>query len=67
MVALPLTLPDTLVPFAPSATRPLRLHGADVELAWIPERRLRAGQDREHRPAFAPCPADRIIAEEAYW
>ena len=67
MVALPLTLPDTLVPFAPSATRALRLHGADVELAWIPERRLRAGQDRENRPAFAPCPADRIIAEEAYW
>lgn len=67
MVQLPLALPDSLVPFAPSAERTLPLFGTTVHLALVPGRRNRAGHDREGRPAFQRSPAERIIGEEAYW
>lgn len=67
MVQLPLELPDSLVPFVPSAERTLALFGTTVHLALVPGRRNRTGHDREGRPAFQRSPAGRIIGEEAYW
>jgi len=67
MVELPLTLPETLVPFAPSDERKLKVYGATAHLALIPSRRDREGYDRENQPAFQPSPAARIIDEESYW
>lgn len=67
MIALPLTLPDDLVPYAPRRARTLPLHGGTAELAWLPTRRERAGHDRERPPAFAPSPAARILEAESYW
>ncbi|MEC8253271.1 MAG: hypothetical protein VX044_08670 [Planctomycetota bacterium] len=67
MVDLPLTLPDSLVPYEPSASRELQLFGAPVELALLPGRRLRAGAERRAQPPFQRSPAPRIIEEESYW
>ena len=67
MVELPLTLPESLIPYEPSATRTLRLYDAPVELAVLPERRRREGADRDGHAPFQRSPAARIIEAEAYW
>lgn len=57
----------SLVPFEPTAERPLSLFGRTVQLALLPGRRARSGQVREGRPALGRSPAHRILSEEAYW
>lgn len=56
----------SLLPFAPAALRHEVAFGAPVVLAWVPGRKVRQGAVGR-RPAFAPSPADRIIASEAFW
>lgn len=56
----------SLVPFAPAAQRTEMAFGAPVVLAFVPGRKARQGTVGT-RPAFAPCPADRIVDGEAFW
>ena len=67
MAELPVTLPDNLTPFRPTAERQLRVFGAPVELALIPQRRDRQGAEHRGQPPFVRTPAQRIIDEESYW
>lgn len=63
----PTELPDTIVPFEPTAERTLEVYGIPVHLALVPGRKARSGHDRERRPPLQRSPAERILREEAYW
>jgi len=63
----PIELPDTLIPFEPTAERTVEVYGASVHLALVPGRKARSGHDREGRPALQRSPADRILGAETYW
>lgn len=67
MSDLPTGQHTQLVPFTPTARRELRVFGAPVELVLVPERRRRTGVVSADRPALAPSPAERILAEETLW
>ncbi|MBL8752003.1 MAG: hypothetical protein JNK15_01775 [Planctomycetes bacterium] len=64
---LPVEPHPTLAPFAPAATRSLRVFGADVELVHVPARKARQDRATAERPAFRRSPAGRIVDEEAFW
>ncbi len=62
------TGPDPrLAPFAPAATRALRVFGAEVQLVLVPERKARPDRANPARPAFVRSPAARIVRDEALW
>jgi hypothetical protein len=56
----------SLLPFAPAAQRTAVVFGAPVVLAFVPSRKARQGAVAA-RPAFRRCPAERIVADEAFW
>lgn len=63
----PTEVPASIVPFAPAAERTLQLFGTTVHLALLPSRKARSGHVQEGRRALQKSPAERILAEEAYW
>ncbi|MBX3462576.1 MAG: hypothetical protein KF830_05365 [Planctomycetes bacterium] len=65
---LPPAGPDArLPPFAATARRTLVVHGAPVELVFVPERQRREGRATRDRPALRRSRAAAIVADEALW
>lgn len=64
---MPVPIDATPDPFVPTARREARVHGARVELVFVPERRSRQGRATAGRPAFAASAARRITRDEVLW
>ncbi len=53
--------------FVAHARRSMLLHGQEVQLLYLPERRQRRGIPGPEKPPFLASPVERILAEEGLW
>jgi hypothetical protein len=67
MAVLPTSVDAELPAFEVAGRRELSIHGAPVELVFVPARAKRHGRANAERPALAPSHAARIVADEALW